>query len=145
MTTEIWQQVRPNRRNPCWAFRVTDEATEVFQSRQTSIHFLSRDAAASVTRMVAAVRGPGQSLDWLGDLDDDCSAAWNDFSAHAEHMQDPRRGGNWYCSVTRTDGSRFFHTADQPDIRPRSGASARWLCELVISAAEAGVIDAYAT
>lgn len=144
MTTEVWLQDRPKGRKPCWAFRVTDGEQLIFQSRQVSVRLLSRDAACWVARLVDALHGPGKPLEWRGDLEDDCSAASKNLGAHAEHLHGPRRGGNWYCSVGGLDGTRFFHTADQNDVQPRNGGAARWLCELVISAADAGILESYA-
>jgi hypothetical protein len=143
MTTEIWQQDRPKGRNACWAFRVTDGDSVIFQSRQVSVRLLSRDAASWVARMIEELRGPGRSLEWQGDMEDDCSAVWRTFGAHAEHLHGPRRGGSWYCSVGGPNGTRFFHRADRADVQPRSGGAARWLCELVISAADAGLLESY--
>jgi hypothetical protein len=143
MATEVWQQNRPKGRKPCWAFRVTDGEKVIFQSRQVSMRLLSHDAAFWVARLVETLHGPGQPLEWRGEMEDDCSAIWKDFDAHAEHLHGPRRGGSWYCSVSGPDMTRFFHTADQTDVRPRSGCAARWLCELVISAADLGLIEPY--
>ena len=144
MTTEVWQFDRPKGRKPIWACRVMDDATVIFESRVVAVRLLSCDAASWIARMVEALHGATQSLEWRGDLEDDCSAVWKRFGAHAEHLNGPRRGGIWYCSVDDLDGKRFFHTADNPDIQPRSGAAARWLCELVVSLADAGLVEAYA-
>lgn len=144
MTTEVWQQDRPKGRSACWAYRVTEGEKLIFQSQQVSVRLLSRDAAFWIARLIEALHGPGQPLEWCGDLEDDCSAIWKNLGAHAEHSQGPRRSGLWYCAVRRSDGMRFFHTADRGDVQPRSGSAARWLCELVISAADAGMIESYA-
>ena len=143
MTTEVWQFDRPKGRPPVWACRVTDGPTVIFESYAVSLRLLSRDAASWIARVVEELHGAVYPLEWRGDLEDDCSAAWKRFVAHAEHLQGPHRGGIWYCSVSDLDGKRFFHTADRKDIQPKSGAAARWLCELVISAAEAGSVGPY--
>ena len=144
MGIEIWQLERPKGRKPRWAYRITDDVTYVFDSRSVSVHVLSPDAARWIARLIEGLRSRTQTLHWNGDLKDDCSAVWKKFHAHAEHLQGPRRGGIWYCSVGDVDGNRFFHTADYPDIQPRSGAAARWLCELMISSANAGFLQIYA-
>jgi len=82
-------------------------------------------------------------LEWTGDLDDDCAAETDTLYAHAEWCNGPRHGGLWYCMVTACDPNlRYFHSLDM-SIEPRSSIAARWLCELVISAASAGLISAY--
>ena len=91
--------------------------------------------------MVEAVKTNIQSLDWHGIFNDDCAATWKNYQAHAEHLSGPQRGGIWYCSVSDAEGGRYFHTADRSDIQPKNGVAARWLCELVVSAAEQGVIE----
>lgn len=97
--------------------------------------------------LLPAVQGKptgGAELEWGGDYDDDCSAVTDGLYTHAEHLEGSRRGGIWYCSVSEQCGrKRLFHTADQPDIQPRNGAAARWLCELVICSATKGLLEAY--
>lgn len=138
MNTEIWQRDRPKGRKPVWAFRVTDGATLNFDSQRVANRLVSREAASWIAQLVEKLRGVGKPLEWRGDLQDDCSATRQEYAAHAEHLQGPKRGGSWYCSVSR-DGKLLFNSADRNDIHPSSGAGARWLCELVISAAESGV------
>ena len=143
MPCEIWQQDRPKGRKPVWAFRLIDGATESFTSQCISVRLLTRDAAAWVAGLVEAQRGSTLLLPWTGDFDDDCSVTWKRLYAHAEHMEGPRRGGIWFCSVSDLDGKRLFHTADNADVQPKSGSAARWLCELIISSADSGILDPY--
>jgi hypothetical protein len=146
MATDVWQFDRPKGRKPLWACRVTDGATVIFASRSVSLRLLSRDAARWLGRLVEAAHQRGcpvaATLEWTGDLEDDCQVKWKQLWAHAEHLQGRRRGGIWYCSVTGRDGHRFFHTIDSPDIQLRSGAAARWLCELLMRAADSGILEA---
>jgi hypothetical protein len=127
-----------------WAFRVTIGGRIVFESRGVSIRFMSREAASQIAELVEALDGAVWALAWRGDPADDCSATWGRFGAHAEHIRGPRRGGSWYCSVFGSDGERYFHTADENDVQPRSGQAARWICELVVAAGDLGIVKAYA-
>lgn len=145
MAAEVWLETRPKGRPPRWAFRVTAGGAVAFESSRVAIRFgVEADAAwlaGLVDALVARGESPGQpgrfaGIRWEGDLGDDCWAALGEMHAHAEHMQGPRRGGAWYCSVERP-GHRLFHTADC-GARPRSGASARWLCELVMRSERSG-------
>ncbi len=77
------------------------------------------------------------AVEWSGDLDDDYSAVIGPMYAHAEHLNGPAQGGIWYCHVSDDDEIRF-HSLDLA-IEPRNGEAARWLCELVFLALEAGV------
>ncbi len=140
MSIEVWLQHRPKGRTPYWACRVCDGDHVLWASRQVSVRLLSRDAALWIATMIAALNGPAPRLEWSGDLKDDCKSSFGEFSAHAEWLCGPRRGGRWYCSVNGPAGTRYFHTADQNDIQPRNADAARWLCELVIAAGAAGVI-----
>lgn len=79
---------------------------------------------------------------WVGDLDDDCSASFGDYRAHAEDM-----GDSWYCAVMHKDNAPgnvlpdIFHSTDS-DICPLSGEAARRLCEFIMRAAVAGIFMA---
>jgi hypothetical protein len=88
---------------------------------------------------------------WRGDpADDVCCSSVPGYTAHAECMSDgteaddPGGSESWYCSVSRVDGDgrvigdAIFHSGDH-DTCPLTGRAARWLCELVIRAAVAGV------
>lgn len=142
MGIDIWKSIRQKKREPLWSYRVIDGEKVIFQSRQVSVRFLNQDAALWVARLVEQLGGPGEPLGWTGDLADDCSVETKELLGRAEHLYGPRRGGAWYCAVYGTPLSRYFHTADRIDIQSRSGSAARWLCELVISAAEVGLIQA---
>ena len=113
----------------------------MFESAWVSIRYSTRGDAAWLAGLVdgLAVREervgrPGApstvGVPWEGDLNDDCWIGAGDWRAHAEHIDGPRHGGAWYCSVNRA-GERLFHTADW-GVQPRNGAAARWLCELII-------------
>jgi hypothetical protein len=145
MAAEVWERIRPKGRPPVWAFRVTSGDVVVFESAWVAVRFSTRsDAvwlASLVDRLVAHGRPPARpgttnlaGVRWNGDLADDCWTTVGNIDAHAEHLYGPRRGGAWYCSVGR-QGESLFHTADI-GIQPRSSVAARWMCELVMSAAE---------
>ena len=151
MTVELWQAPRPKGRPSRWAFRVTAGDAVVFESAWVSVRYLGREDAAWLAGLIDALaaRGeftgcpghPGQvarPMPWQGDLGDDCSASVGDLSCHAEHMHGPVRGGVWYCAAGR-GGEALLHTAER-GVQPRSGEAARWLCEIVIRAAVAGVL-----
>ncbi len=57
-------------------------------------------------------------------------------------IEGPRDGGLWYCAVSGA-GKTWFHTADNRDIEPKNGRAARWLCQVIIAAAEAGLVAGY--
>lgn len=153
MAVEIWQYARPKGRSPRWAFRVVQgqgHAVE-FESNWVSVRYVTREDAEWLAGLVDTLvtRGvfagcPGHTradtliIPWIGDLDDDCWTRIADLFAHAEWMFGPRRGGNWFCSISR-NGDSLFHTTDF-GIQPRSGGAARWICEVVISAAVAGIV-----
>jgi hypothetical protein len=154
VAVEVWQHDRPKQRPPLYAFRVTIEDRIVFESAWVSVHFRSADDAQWFANVIEALaeRGsfagcpghPGQvttSFAWTRDLDDDCVASIHGFDCHAEHMEGPAHGGPWYCAVQSSAG-RYFHTIDRA-AEPRSGLAARWLCEIVASAAAAGLIEPY--
>jgi hypothetical protein len=128
---------RPKGRAPIWVVRVFDDGALAFSSDTKSIRFRSEDDAKLLGRAIATALDAGAPIDrsdivWAGDLSDDCTAEIGRFGAHAEHLHGPRRGGLWYCQVYGV-----FHSADW-GIVPRNGNAARWLCELVASAAECG-------
>jgi hypothetical protein len=149
MATEVWLQARPKGRPPRWAFRVTAGGAVAFESARAAIRYATGEDAAwlagVIDSLVARGLSPGHPgrpfpglgrIEWVGDLDDDCSATQGDVRAHAEHLHGPRRGGAWYCSVVRS-GRRLFHTADC-GIQPSRGAAARWLCELIMVVERSG-------
>jgi hypothetical protein len=131
-------------------FRVTAGDTVVFESAWVSVQYQARQDAEWLARLIDALAEqgafpgcPGHSsqvasvVRWAGDLGDDCSAFVGELHCHAEHLSGPVRGGAWYCSVSRS-GESVFHTADR-GVHPRSGEAARWLCEVVVCAATAGL------
>jgi hypothetical protein len=143
MAVEVWQHARPKGRPPRWAFRVTRGDAVAFESAWVAIRYSAREDASWLAGLIDSLvaRGtlPGRpghpntasaGVRWDGDPDDDCQTTVGDMHAHAEHLHGPRRGGAWYCSVSRS-GERLFHTADC-GVQPRNGGAARWLCELVM-------------
>jgi hypothetical protein len=149
MAVEVWQYARPKGRPSRWAFRVTRDGAVAFDSSWVAIRYSAQEDASwlagLIDSLVARGMPPGRpghpsttsaGMQWDGDLDDDCRVTASDMYAHAEHLHGPRRGGAWYCSVTRS-GERLFHTADW-GVQPRSGVAARWLCELVMCAELSG-------
>ena len=85
-----------------------------------------------------------EPIPWTGDLEDDCTARWRGFGAHAECMDeydpdDPGSSNAWYCCVWEqmpgakvgADNREVFHSSDA-DICPLTGPAARQLCELVM-------------
>jgi hypothetical protein len=152
MGVELWQTDRPKGRPPRWAFRVTVAGAVVFESSWVSVRFPDREDADWLAGLLDVLAGrgalpgspghPGQVASvvrWGGDLGDDCSATVGDLYCHAEHLSGPVRGGLWYCSVGRP-GVPLFHTADR-GVQPRSGEAARWLCEVVVAAEAAGLVE----
>jgi hypothetical protein len=147
---------RPKNRPPRWTCRVSDQQKVFFDSQWVSLRFRSPDGAKWLTNLIVAAidRGvlwppPGHRarddsvVVWEGDLDDDCTSSLANLRAHVEWCNGPRRGGVWYCMVCSFDpNQRYFHTLDM-DIEPRSGIAARWLCELVMLATNAGVLAGY--
>jgi hypothetical protein len=125
---------------------VTREDRVIFESSWTSLDLRSAAAAHWLAGVVAELSDsgvfrapPGHCKEpspycWSGDLDDDCVLREQVGMAHAEHLDGPRNGGIWYCSVYGQNDTPLFHTADSPDVVPRNGSAARWLCELFISA-----------
>ena len=149
----IWLEPRPKGRAPRWVFVVEGPDRALFDSRWVSVRYSTREGAEWTMRLVRGLAGtePGE-LAWKGDLHDDCWAAAGPLWMHAERMNGPSRGGIWYCSVRESGTGRlYFHTGDRladggaPDVVPRSGRGARWLCELVVSAVSAGLMDALFT
>jgi hypothetical protein len=152
MPVEVWQFARPKGRPPRWAFRVIAAGSIVFESAWVSVRYVARQDAEWLAGLIdgLADRGiypgsPGHrgqvacQLSWVGELDDDCGAVAGDLVCHAEHLSGPFRGGMWYCSVSRS-GVFHFHTGDS-GVRPRSGVAARWLCEIVVRAEIAGLLE----
>ena len=144
MAVEVWQYARPEGRPPRWAFRVTRGDAVAFESAWVAIRYSAGEDASGLAGLIDSLVARGTSpwrpghpapaeMRWDGDPDDDCRATVGDMHAHAEHLHGPRRGGAWYCSVSRS-GERSFHTADC-GVQPRSGGAARWLCELVMYSA----------
>ena len=144
MSVEVWQYARPKGRPSRWAFRVARGEAVAFESAWVAIRYATREDASwlagSIESLVARGTPPWRpghpspaEIHWVGDPDDDCQAKVGDMHAHAEHLHGPRRGGAWYCSVSRS-GERLFHTADC-GVQPRSGGAARWLCEVVMFSA----------
>lgn len=129
-TTEL---PRKRGRHPRWRVRIVREDTCVFDSRSVSVRIPDRQAAAQLGDLVTKAVEMGLDVRtfpnavWDGDLDDDCSATIHGFRAHAEHLEGPKDGGTWYCSV-----GDIFHTADV-GFSPKNGRAARWLCEVAAS------------
>lgn len=154
MTTEIYQSSRPKNRSSLWQCRVSDGSTIIFDSEWVALRFQTSGAAQWLADLITATHvndsfwpPPGHRssneplLEWTGDPNQDCAAETDTLYAHAESCTGPRRGGVWYCMVSSRDHDRrFFHSLDM-SIEPRNSIAARWLCELVISAATAGLIS----
>lgn len=143
VAVQLWQRSRPKGRSPLWAFRVLNKTVVVFESAWVSVRYQTREDALWLANLIESLAErelfggcPGhrvaivEHVSWSGDLGDDCVAVAGDLSAHAEHLFGPSRGGAWYCSVSE-GMETIFHTVDC-GIRPRSGAAARWLCEVVM-------------
>ncbi|HYH69632.1 MAG TPA: hypothetical protein VD866_33355 [Urbifossiella sp.] len=151
MAVSVWEAARGKHRPPVWACRVTAGEAVAFDSSWVSVRFRTADDARWFVGLVQTLYNRGAFLGppghrrvepdvrWGGRLNDDCAAFAGDLYAHAEHLDGPRRGGVWYCSVSR-GGSYLFHTADR-GVVPRDGEAARWLCEVIIAAARAGAWD----
>lgn len=156
MEIEILQKPRAKGRSAVWTLVVrTADHHVIFDSRWISIRFPSEKGAHDFAELILSTQKAGiyrpppghESLDgvatgisWSGDLLDDCVARLDDFVAHAEWLtgSQGRKGGNWFCAVWKGD-QRLWHTADV-DVVPRSGAAARWICELVIALAKTSTI-----
>jgi hypothetical protein len=152
MKIEIFQRPRAKGRSAAWTLVIsTAEDHVLFDSRWVSIRFSSEQGARDFGELILATQEagtyrppPGYASDdegaigisWSGDLLDDCVARVDHFIAHAEWLTGSkgRKGGNWFCAVWKGD-QRLWHTADV-DVVPRSGAVARWVCELVIALAQ---------
>ena len=132
-----------------WSFAISQDGTTLFDSTSLGVRLTTRQAAEWLSALIEHLIATGVSINdydlvWSGDLDDDCHFTDEPFRAHAEHLAGPRRAGVWYCAVTDTKGNqRYFHTADFPGIEPKSGAAARKLCLMAMSAARSGFLVAY--
>ena len=139
MTIEVNVTDRPKGRSALWGFKILDKENIVFDDSWVSIKFLNQKSAIWMAEIVEKLYEKGLILprtaqkNWERDLDYDCILQEGNLFAHAEHMEGPKgKGGIWYCQVHSKD-RRYFHTSDH-DIQPRSGAAARWLCEIIILA-----------
>jgi hypothetical protein len=151
MAVTVWEVPRGKHRSPVWACRVTAGETVVFDSAWVSVRYRTTEDARWLATLVEALHDGGAFLGppghrrvepdvrWAGPLNDDCAAFAGGLYAHAEHLDGPRRGGVWYCAVSR-EGTFLFHTSDR-GVVPRDGEAARWLCEVVIAAVRAGAWD----
>ncbi len=156
MTTEVYLHSRENKGPPLWECRVLNGKEVIFDSLWVSLRIRSANAAQWLADLVIATydRGllraaPGHRssndpfVEWTGDPSDDCAARLGPLHAHTEWSSGPHRGGDWYCMVRTTeDNATFFHSADM-SIHPRSGVAARWLCETIMAAANAGLLSPY--
>jgi len=141
LAIDVRRITRPKGRAPVWAFRVSDGSAVTFDSSSVSLRLSSHAAAARLGCLVSKLPSTTAiGLAWIGDLKDDCWATCGPHHAHVEHQQGPKRGGVWYWSVGHEDGSVVFHSSDHPDIQPKDGRAARWLCELIIRSAVAGIL-----
>jgi len=155
MEVSVWEDARGKERQPVVACRVTVGEAEVFDSAWVSVRFRAAEDARRFGYLAHTLHARGAFLgppghrqiepevSWAGRLNDDCAAFAGELYAHAEHLDGPRRGGLWYCSVSRK-GVFLFHTADC-GVVPRDGEAARWLCEVVIVAVRAGAWDQLGT
>jgi hypothetical protein len=154
MSVVICEAHRPKRRDPQWTFRVMAGGALVFDSACVALRYGTREDAAWLAWVInrlaeswASVGGEpglrpgGSSVGWRGDINDDCQAEILGCWAHAEHLYGPRRGGAWYCQV-QCDGGRIFHTADRR-VEPKNGGAARWLCEVLATAASLDILEPY--
>ena len=135
METELVE--RPKGRAPTWVMRIFDGDRVVFTSDQLSVRFRDEKSAlmlgdATLIALEAGFSLINRKTSWDGDLSDDCSARIGSFTAHAEHLDGPKRGGNWYFQV-----HDVLHS-ETSGIQPRSGDSARQICEIVAAAADSG-------
>jgi hypothetical protein len=156
MTASVYRRSRAKNRASLWGCRVSYGSNIIFDSQWVSLRFQSSNAAQWLANLIATTyengcfrAPPGRRssiepfLEWTGDPNDDCAAETDAFYAHAEWCTGPRRGGQWYCMVSsRVNARRYFHSLDMA-VEPRNGSCARWLCELVIAAAAAGLIPDY--
>jgi hypothetical protein len=156
VTVEVLLVSRPKNRPVQWACRVSDGQNVIFDSKWVSLRLHSQDAAKWLADLVVATSNQGafwpppghrandRSLAaWDGDLNDDCVSSLGDLCAHAEWCKGPRHGGVWFCMVSSRDlDSRYFHDLDI-GVQPSTGTAARWLCELVMSAANSGILAPY--
>lgn len=154
-TVTIEELERADGKPKLWACAVLEDGHTAFSSRSVSLRLRDESAARWLGELVVSLLADGTALPmishqrtdkplWEGDLDDDCHLDAGGHRAHVEWMSGPRRGGSWYCAVVSADGRRLFHTADFNTIQPKSGAAARWLCELIIQCGECGAIRGYA-
>jgi hypothetical protein len=134
-------EVREIRKSPSapagWACRVTEGDALLFDSTWLSLRLASECAAqwlgdrvvrahVSGLRLDPAGHGPAASmLEWQGSIDD-FTATFAGIALHAEHLDGPLRGGNWWCAA-----GDAFNLADHPDIELRSASAAKWLAELI--------------
>lgn len=153
---ETTLESRPKSRTPAWRCVVRRGDELAFDSAWAAIRLLDRDGARYLGRLVASafahsvyIGPPGHAaagsesgpvLSWTGDPNDDCTAQHGMYFAHAEHLDGPVAGGNWYCGITvPSEEPQVFHSVDQ-SLQPKNGGAARWLCELVIRVAELGAL-----
>lgn len=150
-TIAVTRQGRPKQRAPVWRVTVTSGTHTVFDSQWVSITIIDESGARwlaevirSLSELGAFVPPPGHRrseddhfFSWSGNPSDDSVGEALGYSAHAEHMSGPlgRKGGTWWCAVYVPPANRrIFDSGDPSHLRPRSGRSARWLCEIVASA-----------
>ena len=146
MPIDVWEMNRPDGGARLWACKVSVGAEIVFDSQNVSLRLKSKQAAEWLARQVekSHLICPVALLEppvWAGDLNDDCRMMMGNLAAHAEWLSGPRRGGEWYCSVREAGGRVHFHTIDAPGIQPKSGAAARWLCELILRLVVNGILE----
>lgn len=151
MAVEVWQAFRAKGRSPRWSFRVSIDNSHIFEAAWVSVRYASRADAEWLANLIDRLvsrggfagcpghRGQVAPVLWWGDLGDDHGATFHGINCHAEHLYGPLRGGSWYCQVS-FGGEQLFHTAES-GVQPRSGNAAWWLCEIVVCAARAGVLE----
>jgi len=148
-TYSVHRIVRPKERSSAWGYSVYETNNEIFNNSIISIRFDDEQTAnwlaAAVVRAMegglttAQLRGrPLPDLTWTGDLNDDCTAELLDSLAHVEHMAGPRRGGSWWCALSKRDGTELFNSSELA-ATIKSGIAARWLAELVLALEAGGV------
>jgi hypothetical protein len=137
-TADCAEFAGPKGRAPTFRVLIREGETVVFDSSSISLRVKTEAAASLLAGAVirsltggislsdlAGDRGNSQPFTWVGDLNDDCTAAINGISVHAEHLSGPLNGGVWFWSVPLVAGS-----VDHPDLEPKNSRAARWLCEL---------------
>ena len=154
VTIEVFANPHKRKRNDNWCCRVVQDGEALFLSDWVALRLETVQAATWLAELVKRsieheffLPAPGhRSADespyhWKGDMRDDCYTNFEGLNAHAEWVDGPYQGGNWYCQVMSKQKSHF-HTADMR-MTPGSGSAARWTCEMVISAAVANVLPLF--